>query len=109
MGAALPLEGGAAQEGVAVKATAHFVPLPPALFGSFSPLCRAVAARTRSTPFSYIAAPALSHTLSQGEDPVLAGDMVAAEVSGIQSVPGILACVKHYVGNNQVCALGPAA
>lgn len=38
---------------------------------------------------------------AQGEDPVLAGEMVAAEVSGIQSVPGILACVKHFVGNNQ--------
>lgn len=38
--------------------------------------------------------------LLQGEDPVLAGRMVAAEVAGIQSMP-VLGCVKHYMGNNQ--------
>ena len=41
----------------------------------------------------------------QGEDPVLAGRMVAAEVAGIQSMP-VLGCVKHYVNNNQVRANG---
>jgi beta-glucosidase len=36
----------------------------------------------------------------QGEDPVLAGRMVAAEVKGIQDNQ-VSGCVKHYVENNQ--------
>jgi beta-glucosidase len=36
----------------------------------------------------------------QGEDPVLASKMVAAEVYGIQS-QNISGCVKHFVDNNQ--------
>lgn len=35
-----------------------------------------------------------------GEDPFLAGAMVAAEITGIQS-EGLMATVKHYAANNQ--------
>jgi len=35
-----------------------------------------------------------------GEDPVLAGDLVAAEIEGVQGA-GLMATVKHYVANNQ--------
>ena len=36
----------------------------------------------------------------QGEDPVLASAMVAAEIAGIQS-QNVSGCVKHYVFNNE--------
>ncbi len=36
----------------------------------------------------------------QGEDPVLASTMVAAEVQGIQS-NSISGCIKHFVSNSQ--------
>ena len=35
-----------------------------------------------------------------GEDPLLASDMVAAEIQGIQD-KGLMATVKHFAGNNQ--------
>jgi beta-glucosidase len=35
-----------------------------------------------------------------GEDPYLARTCVASEVAGIQSVPGIIGCVKHFVGES---------
>ena len=35
-----------------------------------------------------------------GEDPHLAGVLVAAQVQGIQA-EGVVACVKHWLGNNQ--------
>ncbi len=35
-----------------------------------------------------------------GEDPLLAGEMVSAEIKGIQE-KGLMATVKHFAGNNQ--------
>lgn len=35
------------------------------------------------------------------EDPVLASELAAAETRGIQSVPGMMATIKHFVANNQ--------
>ncbi len=36
-----------------------------------------------------------------GEDPVLAGTTAAAITKGVQSLPGIYACLKHYAANSQ--------
>ena len=36
-----------------------------------------------------------------GEDPTLGAKLVAAEIRGIQKVDGMMACVKHFVENNQ--------
>jgi len=38
---------------------------------------------------------------SRGEDPFLTSELATAEILGIQSVPGVMACAKHFVNNNQ--------
>lgn len=35
------------------------------------------------------------------EDPVISGTLASAIVLGVQSEPGVGACLKHYAGNNQ--------
>lgn len=37
---------------------------------------------------------------ASGEDPFLTSALVAAEISGIQSIPGISACAKHFILND---------
>ena len=35
-----------------------------------------------------------------GEDPVLTSHMCVGYIKGVQSVPGVIACVKHFAANN---------
>jgi beta-glucosidase len=100
--------------GVRTAAPATALPAPVALASTFSPdLARAygrvIGRDGRARHQNVILAPMVNivrvpqggrNFETLGEDPVLAGRLVAAEVEGIQS-EGLIATVKHYALNNQ--------